>query len=140
MTDAITRQAATLLHVSNFFANDAARPTVNLNAYLPRGPGEPFYMHVFPNQADPGHQTFSNWQFTIFAPELAACVRDGTLLPTEGGLAFSTREGGALCPACQFLWISSFYEFCGLQADATKSVRSASLACAIRKPWNGTWH
>jgi DNA repair protein RecO (recombination protein O) len=35
-----------------------------------------------------------------FAPALDACVRDGTLLPAEGGLAFSTREGGALCPAC----------------------------------------
>lgn len=35
-----------------------------------------------------------------FAPELAACVRDGTPLPPEGGLAFSTREGGALCPGC----------------------------------------
>jgi recombinational DNA repair protein (RecF pathway) len=35
-----------------------------------------------------------------FAPELDACVRDGSLLPAEGGLAFSTREGGALCPAC----------------------------------------
>ena len=35
-----------------------------------------------------------------FAPELDACVRDGTPLPAEGGLAFSTREGGALCPAC----------------------------------------
>ena len=27
-------------------------------------------------------------------------MRDGTPLPEEGGLAFSTREGGALCPAC----------------------------------------
>jgi DNA repair protein RecO (recombination protein O) len=35
-----------------------------------------------------------------FAPTLEACVRDGTPLPAEGGLAFSTREGGALCPAC----------------------------------------
>lgn len=35
-----------------------------------------------------------------FAPALHACVRDGTLLPTDGGLAFSIREGGALCPAC----------------------------------------
>jgi DNA repair protein RecO (recombination protein O) len=35
-----------------------------------------------------------------FAPALEACVRDGTLLPEEGGLAFSTRDGGALCPAC----------------------------------------
>jgi DNA repair protein RecO len=35
-----------------------------------------------------------------FAPALEACVRDGTPLPTEGGLAFSTREGGALCPSC----------------------------------------
>ena len=35
-----------------------------------------------------------------FAPSLDACVRDGTQLPDEGSLPFSTREGGALCPAC----------------------------------------
>ena len=35
-----------------------------------------------------------------FAPSLDACVRDGTLLPEEGALPFSTREGGALCPSC----------------------------------------
>lgn len=35
-----------------------------------------------------------------FAPSLDACVRDGSLLPDEGPLPFSTREGGALCPAC----------------------------------------
>jgi DNA repair protein RecO (recombination protein O) len=35
-----------------------------------------------------------------FAPSLDACVRDGAALPREGGLAFSTREGGALCAAC----------------------------------------
>jgi DNA repair protein RecO (recombination protein O) len=35
-----------------------------------------------------------------FAPSLDACVRDGTLLPANGTLPFSTREGGALCPAC----------------------------------------
>ena len=35
-----------------------------------------------------------------FAPSLDACVRDGALLPAEGGLPFSTREGGALCAAC----------------------------------------
>jgi recombinational DNA repair protein (RecF pathway) len=35
-----------------------------------------------------------------FAPSLDACVRDGTLLPEDGALPFSTREGGALCPAC----------------------------------------
>jgi DNA repair protein RecO (recombination protein O) len=35
-----------------------------------------------------------------FAPALDACVRDGTPMPSDGGLAFSTREGGALCPAC----------------------------------------
>jgi DNA repair protein RecO (recombination protein O) len=43
------------------------------------------------------------WQLVSalgFAPALDACVRDGTILPHEGGLAFSTREGGALCPAC----------------------------------------
>jgi DNA repair protein RecO len=43
------------------------------------------------------------WQLVSalgFAPALEACVRDGTPLPAEGGLAFSTREGGALCPEC----------------------------------------
>ena len=35
-----------------------------------------------------------------FAPSLDACVRDGALLPAEGALPFSTREGGALCAAC----------------------------------------
>lgn len=43
------------------------------------------------------------WQLVStlgFAPALDACVRDGTPLPGDGGLAFSTREGGALCPTC----------------------------------------
>ena len=43
------------------------------------------------------------WQLVSalgFAPALDACVRDGSPLPLEGGLAFSTREGGALCAAC----------------------------------------
>jgi len=35
-----------------------------------------------------------------FAPSLEACVRDGARLPAEGGLPFSTREGGALCAGC----------------------------------------
>jgi DNA repair protein RecO (recombination protein O) len=35
-----------------------------------------------------------------FAPSLDACVRDGALLPDQGALPFSTREGGALCPGC----------------------------------------
>jgi DNA repair protein RecO (recombination protein O) len=35
-----------------------------------------------------------------FAPSLAACVRDGTPVPPGGALAFSTREGGALCERC----------------------------------------
>ena len=35
-----------------------------------------------------------------FTPALDECVRDGTPLDPEGPLAFSTRDGGALCPAC----------------------------------------
>jgi DNA repair protein RecO (recombination protein O) len=34
-----------------------------------------------------------------FEPSLDACVRDGLEI-AEGRMAFSTREGGALCPAC----------------------------------------
>lgn len=35
-----------------------------------------------------------------FSPSLVTCVRHGTPLPLEGPLAFSTREGGALCAVC----------------------------------------
>jgi len=35
-----------------------------------------------------------------FAPELDACVRDGTAVAGNGGVAFSTAEGGVLCAAC----------------------------------------
>ena len=38
-----------------------------------------------------------------FAPSLDACVRDGTPVPAEGGMPFSTREGGALCATCASL-------------------------------------
>lgn len=43
------------------------------------------------------------WQLVSalgFAPSLESCVRDGTPLPLDGGLPFSTREGGALCAGC----------------------------------------
>jgi DNA repair protein RecO (recombination protein O) len=35
-----------------------------------------------------------------FAPELDACVRDGTPVAGNGDVAFSTADGGVLCPAC----------------------------------------
>lgn len=35
-----------------------------------------------------------------FAPSLDSCVRDGLPLPADGPLAFSTRDGGALCRNC----------------------------------------
>ena len=43
------------------------------------------------------------WQLVCvlgFAPSVDACVIDGTPLPDEGPLPFSTRDGGALCPVC----------------------------------------
>jgi DNA repair protein RecO (recombination protein O) len=43
------------------------------------------------------------WQLVSalgFAPTLDACVMDGTLLPEQGPLPFSAREGGALCVSC----------------------------------------
>jgi DNA repair protein RecO len=43
------------------------------------------------------------WQLVSslgFAPSLSACVIDGVLLPPDGALPFSTRDGGALCVGC----------------------------------------
>lgn len=43
------------------------------------------------------------WQLVSvlgFAPSLDACVHDGAVLPADGALPFSAREGGALCAAC----------------------------------------
>ena len=35
-----------------------------------------------------------------FAPTLEVCARDGAPVPPTGALAFSARDGGALCAAC----------------------------------------
>jgi DNA repair protein RecO (recombination protein O) len=43
------------------------------------------------------------WQLVSvlgFAPAIDACAVDGAPLPSSGPLAFSTREGGALCIGC----------------------------------------
>jgi DNA repair protein RecO (recombination protein O) len=43
------------------------------------------------------------WQLVSslgFAPSIDACVIDGVLLPRDGPLPFSTRDGGALCITC----------------------------------------
>lgn len=43
------------------------------------------------------------WQLVSslgFAPSIDACVVDGTVLPPDGPLPFSTRDGGALCTVC----------------------------------------
>jgi len=43
------------------------------------------------------------WQLVSvlgFAPSLDACVIDGTPLPEDGPLPFSTSDGGAVCPGC----------------------------------------
>src|SRR5258705_3374643 len=55
-----------------------------------------------PGQAD---AVAARWLWLLvgvlgFAPELDACVRDGAAVGGNGGVAFSTAEGGVLCPAC----------------------------------------
>ncbi|HEX2250303.1 MAG TPA: DNA repair protein RecO [Gemmatimonadales bacterium] len=35
-----------------------------------------------------------------FAPSIDACVIDGSTIPQDGPLPFSTRDGGALCATC----------------------------------------
>lgn len=43
------------------------------------------------------------WQLVTafgFGPALDSCARDGEPIPDDGPLAFSARDGGALCPAC----------------------------------------
>jgi DNA repair protein RecO (recombination protein O) len=58
---------------------------------------------VEPPHADAGA---ARWLWLLvgvlgFAPELDACVRDGTAVAGNGsGVAFSTAEGGVLCAAC----------------------------------------
>ena len=72
------------------------------------------------------------WQLVSalgFAPALEACVRDGTPLPADGGLAFSTREGGALCPAC-----AASHGATALPADARADLAALMDAGAVLPP------
>jgi hypothetical protein len=36
--------------------------------FVPRGPGEPFRVAIFPTEADPGHQKFTKWTFFLWVP------------------------------------------------------------------------
>lgn len=40
----------------------------NTSLLLARAPGIPFRFTMFPHEADPGHQKFTNWEFAITAP------------------------------------------------------------------------
>lgn len=45
----------------------------------------------------------AGWQLVTafgFGPALDSCARDGEPIPETGPLAFSARDGGALCPTC----------------------------------------
>ncbi|HEU5049682.1 MAG TPA: DNA repair protein RecO [Gemmatimonadales bacterium] len=60
------------------------------------------------------------WQLVSvlgFAPALDECVRDGMPVPATGPLAFSTREGGALCARC-----AAQLEATRLPADARRAL------------------
>lgn len=45
----------------------ATRPENN-GTFLPRGKGEVTHIVFFPNEADPGHQGFTNWVFDVYVP------------------------------------------------------------------------
>lgn len=45
----------------------ATRP-VNNGTFLARGSGQTTHITFFPNEADPGHQTFTNWAFFVYIP------------------------------------------------------------------------
>jgi hypothetical protein len=48
-----------------------AKPLPNgkgAKSFVARAPKDPYNIHFFPNEADPGHQKFTNWQFSIGIP------------------------------------------------------------------------
>lgn len=42
------------------------------STFVPRGPGEPFRVQIFPDEADPGHQEFSQWVLYTRVPGTSA--------------------------------------------------------------------
>lgn len=56
------------------------------STYVQRGPNDPFNVRFFPNEADPGHQSFTQWSFTLeFQPGDAFYDLGSGPLATIGG-------------------------------------------------------
>src|SRR5207342_1703901 len=60
-------------------------------------------LEAIPAEAVESYGLRALWQLVSslgFAPALAACARDGSILPATGTVRFSLTDGGALCNSC----------------------------------------
>ncbi len=53
--------------------------------YIPRGPGDPFHVAVFPNEADPGHNQFTQWVFDLTVRSRVSTYHQTSTPPFNAG-------------------------------------------------------
>ncbi|MBI2078931.1 MAG: carboxypeptidase regulatory-like domain-containing protein [Euryarchaeota archaeon] len=66
--------------------------------FLPRGPADPIRIAIFPNEADPGHQAFTNWQFWLALPYTDAYAPAGQPVFQGGPVQFEVIAHKGVVP------------------------------------------
>jgi hypothetical protein len=106
---------------------------------MPRAPGVPFHIAIFPNEADPGHMKFSTWEFFVDLPVTDAYYPAGPLYYSGGPISYSIKMHKGVVP-----YEPAHRDFWGgqteLQLEFVKNpVTAQAQACYPRKDTDYVW-
>lgn len=73
-------------------------PPATDHFFVPRKPGEVFRMAFFPNEADPAHQRFTNWEFWVKLPQAGNAVTTQPLVTKIPSIQFQVIAHKGVIP------------------------------------------